>query len=145
MPVARLRARLVSMAAEPGITLIAVDPAIGRHALGHPIRMGARISGPGTWGCAQQRPPAAGRPRIPGPRTRSVRAGCSENAVDQNAQHRSGRSAEHGFWQQDSLPLSFQERLVATSVFSFISAWNDFLFVFVQRRLVSGLGGAVKD
>ncbi|MFC7264321.1 transposase, partial [Streptomyces lutosisoli] len=46
------------------------------------------------------------RPRIPGPRTRSVGAGRGENAVDQNAQHRSGRSTEHGFWQQDSLPLS---------------------------------------
>lgn len=37
---------------------------------------------------------------------------------------------------------------MATSVFSFISAWNDFLLVFfvlVQRRLVSGLGGAVKE
>ncbi|KUO18351.1 hypothetical protein AQJ91_25220 [Streptomyces dysideae] len=51
-----------------------------------------------------------------------------ENAVDQNTQHRSGCSAEHEFWQQDSPPLSFWERLVATSVFSFISAWNDFLF-----------------
>ncbi|MFD7446892.1 IS200/IS605 family accessory protein TnpB-related protein, partial [Streptomyces sp. NPDC059909] len=46
------------------------------------------------------------RPRIPGPRTRSVRAGRGVNAGDQNAQHRSGRSAEHEFWQQDSLPLS---------------------------------------
>ncbi|MFC7266787.1 transposase, partial [Streptomyces lutosisoli] len=46
------------------------------------------------------------RPRIPGPRTRSVGAGRGENAVDQNAQHRSGRSTERGFWQQDSLPLS---------------------------------------
>ncbi len=31
---------------------------------------------------------------------------AAENAVDQNAQHRSGHSAEHGSWQQDSLPLS---------------------------------------
>ncbi|MFF7987983.1 transposase, partial [Streptomyces sp. NPDC007901] len=46
------------------------------------------------------------RPRIPGPRTRSVGAGRAANAVDQNAQHRSGRSAEHESWQQDSLPLS---------------------------------------
>ncbi|MER6530631.1 transposase, partial [Streptomyces sp. NPDC001508] len=40
------------------------------------------------------------------PRTRSVRAGYGVNAVDQNAQHRSGRSAEHGFQQQDPLPHS---------------------------------------
>jgi IS605 OrfB family transposase len=46
------------------------------------------------------------RPRIPGPRTRSVPPDCGANAGDQNAQHRSGRSAEHGFWQQDSLRLS---------------------------------------
>ena len=46
------------------------------------------------------------RPRIPGPRTRSVGAGRGANAGHQNAQHRPGRSAEHEFWQQDSLPLS---------------------------------------
>ncbi len=44
--------------------------------------------------------------RQPGPRTRSVRAGRGANAEDQNAQHRSGRSTEHGSWQQDPLPLS---------------------------------------
>ncbi|MGW3726931.1 IS200/IS605 family accessory protein TnpB-related protein [Streptomyces sp. NPDC000851] len=145
MPVARLRARLVSMAAELGITIVAVDPAytskwsaqhwqkplttrtrkttrhdaaavaVGRRALGHPIRrrtappphdqsdrVGHRTvqARPGTPGREEN------RPRIPGPRTRSVRAGRGENAVDQNAQHRSGRSAEHGFWQQDSLSRS---------------------------------------
>ncbi|MEU9214806.1 transposase, partial [Streptomyces sp. NPDC048415] len=46
------------------------------------------------------------RPHVPGPRTRSVDAGRGANAGNQNAQNRSGRSAEHGFWQQDSLPLS---------------------------------------
>ncbi|MER5596880.1 hypothetical protein [Streptomyces sp. NPDC002265] len=46
------------------------------------------------------------RPRIPGPRTRSVPPGFGVNAGDQNALHRSGRSAEHEPWQQDSLPLS---------------------------------------
>ncbi|MEU5646215.1 IS200/IS605 family accessory protein TnpB-related protein [Streptomyces milbemycinicus] len=145
MPVSRLRARLVSMATELGITIIAVDPAytskwgaqhwqkplttkirkttrhdaaavaIGRRALGYPIRR--RTAPPRTRqsdGCGhrtvQARPDTprreGNRPRIPGPRTRSVRAVCGENAVDQNAQHRWGRSTEHGFWQQDSLPLS---------------------------------------
>ncbi|MET7355274.1 IS200/IS605 family accessory protein TnpB-related protein [Streptomyces avermitilis] len=46
------------------------------------------------------------RPRIPGPRTRSVRPGRGANAGNQNAQRRPGRSAEHETWQQDSLPLS---------------------------------------
>ncbi|MER7408512.1 transposase, partial [Streptomyces sp. NPDC000070] len=41
-----------------------------------------------------------------GPRTRSVHAGRGANAGDQDAQHRSGHPAEHGFWQQNSLPLS---------------------------------------
>ncbi|WP_416986703.1 IS200/IS605 family accessory protein TnpB-related protein [Streptomyces sp. T028] len=145
MPVSKLRARLVSMAAELGIPLVAVDPAytsrwgaqhwqkplttttrkttrhdaaavaIGRRALGHPIRR--RTAPPphdrsdrAGHRTVQAEPVAPGRegnrPRIPGPRTRSVGAGRGANAVDQNAQHRSGRSAEHGFWQQDSLPLS---------------------------------------
>ncbi|GAB2782556.1 IS200/IS605 family element transposase accessory protein TnpB [Streptomyces chlorus] len=146
IPTGRLKARLVNMAAEHGLALVAVDPAytskwgaqhwqkpltgskramtrhdaasiaIGRRALGHPIRRrtappphdqsdraGHRTvqAGPGTPGRE------GNRPRVPGPRTRSVRAGRGENTVDQNAQHRSGRSAEHEFWQQDSLPLSF--------------------------------------
>ncbi|GHB42992.1 transposase [Streptomyces spinoverrucosus] len=145
IPTSRLRARLVSMAAELGITIVAVDPAytskwgsqhwqrpltsnnrkatrhdaaavaIGRRALGHPIR---RRTAPPPHDrsdrvghrTVQARPGIPGRegnrPRIPGPRTRSVRAGRGENAVDQNAQHRSGHSAEQGSWQQDSLPLS---------------------------------------
>ncbi|WTE71256.1 transposase [Streptomyces sp. NBC_01615] len=89
--------------------------AIGRRAQGHPIRRrttpprahqsdvhGHRTvqAGPGFPG--REGP----RPRIPGPRTRSVRAGRGANAGNQNAQHRSGRSAEHESWQQDSLPLS---------------------------------------
>ncbi|MFC4472742.1 IS200/IS605 family accessory protein TnpB-related protein [Streptomyces xiangluensis] len=89
--------------------------AIGRRAQGHRIRR--RTAPP-----PQHRSDAVGhrtvqappgvpgregpRPRIPGPRTRSVGAGCGANAGNQNAQHRSGRSAEHGSWQQDSLPLS---------------------------------------
>ncbi|WP_127354780.1 IS200/IS605 family element transposase accessory protein TnpB [Actinacidiphila soli] len=145
MPTGKVKACLVSMAAEQGLAIVAVDPAytskwgaqhwqkpltsntrkttrhdaaavaIGRRALGHPIRR--RTAPPhddqsdrrghrtaqapsGTRGREET------RPRIPGPRTRSVRAECGANAGDQNAQHRSGRSAEHGFWQQDSLPLS---------------------------------------
>ncbi|MER6081865.1 IS200/IS605 family accessory protein TnpB-related protein [Streptomyces sp. NPDC001833] len=145
MPVARLRARLVSMAAELGIPVIAVDPAytsrwgaqhwqkpltsknrkttrhdaaavaIGRRALGHSIRRRTappphdrsdRV-GHRTVQASSVAPRCEGhRPRIPGPRTRSVPPGRGANAVDQNAQHRSGRSAEHEFWQQDSLPLS---------------------------------------
>ncbi|MFI0814334.1 IS200/IS605 family accessory protein TnpB-related protein [Streptomyces sp. NPDC021098] len=144
LPVAGLRARLVSMAAELGITVVAVDPAytsrwgaqhwqkpltsttrkttrhhaaavaIGRRALGHPIRR--RTAPPRTHqsdGCGHrtvQAGPATPwreetRPRIPGRRTRSARTGYGANAGDQNAQHRAGRSAEHESWQQDSLPL----------------------------------------
>ncbi|MEU6509168.1 IS200/IS605 family accessory protein TnpB-related protein [Streptomyces sp. NPDC046942] len=145
MPVSRLRARLVSMAAELGIPVIAVDPAytskwgaehwqkplttknrkttrhdaaavaIGRRALGHPIRR--RTAPPRTHqsdGCGHRTVQAesgflgreGNRPRIPGPWTRFVWPGCGANAVDQDAQHRSGRPAEHKSWQQDSLPLS---------------------------------------
>ncbi|GGS96028.1 hypothetical protein GCM10010270_80030 [Streptomyces violaceus] len=134
MPLARLRARLVSMAAELGITIIAVDPAytsrwgaqhwqkplttdnrtttrhdaaavaIGRRALGHPIRRRtapppAHRSDEQGHRTVQAAPGAQGRegprPRIPGPRTRSVRAGCGANAGGQDTQHRSGRPAEH--------------------------------------------------
>ncbi|MGW1620455.1 IS200/IS605 family accessory protein TnpB-related protein [Streptomyces sp. NPDC002172] len=156
MPVARMRARLVSMATELGIPVIAADPAytsrwgaqhwqkpltsenrkttrhdaaavaIGRRALGHPIRMGVPPRPSRHWGrtapprthqsdeCGHRTvqaepssPEREGhRPRIPGPRTRSVPPGRGANAVDQNAQHRPGRSAEHETWKQDSLPLS---------------------------------------
>jgi IS605 OrfB family transposase len=134
MPVSKLRSRLVSMAAELGITIVAVDPAytcrwgaqhwqkplttktrqttrhdaaavaIGRRALGCPIRR--RTAPP-----PQHRSDAVGhrtvqaapdiqgreetRPRIPGPRTRSVGAGCGAKAVDQCAHNRSGHTAEH--------------------------------------------------
>lgn len=145
MPVSRLRGRLISMATELGITLVAVDPActsrwgaqhwqrplttktrkttrhdaaavaIGRRALGCPIRR--RTTPP-----PQHRSDAVGhrtvqavsgvlgreetRPRIPGPRTRSAGAGCGAKAGDQCAHNRSGHTAEHEFWHQDSLPLS---------------------------------------
>ncbi|MFE9874779.1 IS200/IS605 family accessory protein TnpB-related protein [Streptomyces sp. NPDC005784] len=145
MPVARLRARLVSMAAELGIPVVAVDPAytsrwgaqhwqkpltsnnrrisrhdaaavaIGRRALGHPVRR--RTAPPphdrsdrAGHRTVQARPGTPGRegprPRIPGPRTRSVPPGRGANAGDQNVQHHLGRSTERRFWQQDSLPLS---------------------------------------
>ncbi|MDX2881067.1 IS200/IS605 family accessory protein TnpB-related protein [Streptomyces ipomoeae] len=148
LPVGRLRARLASMAAELGIPVIAVDPAytsrwgaqhwqkpltsknrkttrhhaaavaIGRRALGHPVRRRtapppAHRSDEQGHRTVQARPAAPGRegtrPRIPGPRTRSMRAGRGAKAGDQCAQHRSGHAAEHGSWQQDSLPLSLQE------------------------------------
>nr|WP_089101143.1 hypothetical protein [Streptomyces hyaluromycini] len=89
--------------------------AIGRRALGHPSRRRTappRDNQSDRYGhrTVQARPDTPGceghRPRIPGPRTRSVPPGRGANAVDQNAHHRSGRSAEHESWQQDSLPLS---------------------------------------
>jgi IS605 OrfB family transposase len=145
MPVARLRARLVSMAAELGITVVAVDPAytsrwgtqhwqqpltsksrkairhdaaavaIGRRALGHPVRR--RTAPPPAHRSDEQghrtiqAPPGipgreGPRPRVPGPRTRSVPPGRGAKAGDQDTQHRSGRPAEHQSWQQDPLPLS---------------------------------------
>ncbi|MGP4084544.1 IS200/IS605 family accessory protein TnpB-related protein [Streptomyces sp. KR55] len=133
MPVAKLRSRLAAMAAELGVPLIAVDPAytsrwgaqhwqkpltsknrnttrheaasiaIGRRALGHPIRR--RTAPPHDdqsdrrgHRTAQAGPGAPGRegtrPRIPGPRTRCVPPGCGAKAGDQCAQHRSGHAAE---------------------------------------------------
>ncbi|WP_202819043.1 IS200/IS605 family accessory protein TnpB-related protein [Actinosynnema sp. ALI-1.44] len=145
IPTGRLRARLVSMCAEAGIGVIAVDPAytsiwgaehwrkplttrhrhvsrhhaasvaIGRRALGHRIRRRTapprqHQSDAGGHRIAQARPDGHGheehRPRVPGPRTRSVGAERGRNAADQNAQDRSGRSAEHGSRHQDSFPLS---------------------------------------
>ncbi|MFB7115359.1 IS200/IS605 family accessory protein TnpB-related protein [Streptomyces sp. NPDC056291] len=146
LPTARLRARLVSMAAELGVTVVAVDPAytsrwgaqhwqkpltsknrkptrhdaaavaIGRRALGCPIRR--RTAPPphdrsdrAGHRSVQARPGSPGRegprPRIPGPRTRSVGAGRGAKAGDQCAHNRSGHTAEHESWHQDSLPLSF--------------------------------------
>ncbi|WP_235006484.1 transposase [Nocardiopsis sp. JB363] len=134
MPTGKLRARLLSMCAETGIGVIAVDPAytsrwgaqhwhkpltgrkrrtsrhaaaavaIGRRALGHAIRRRMappphhRSDGAGHRTIqAESRSPGReeDRPRASGPRTRSDGAGHGRNAVDQNAQDRSGRSAEH--------------------------------------------------
>ncbi|WP_286253990.1 transposase [Streptomyces graminofaciens] len=89
--------------------------AIGRRAQGHPIRRRTTPPPPHRSDAVGHRTVQADRrvpgreetrPRIPGPRTRSVGAGRGVNAGNQNAQHRPGRSTEHGFWQQDSLPLS---------------------------------------
>ncbi|GAA4628330.1 hypothetical protein GCM10023196_044220 [Actinoallomurus vinaceus] len=134
MPVARLRNRLVAMATELGITIIAVDPAytskwgaqhwkrplttkrrpvtghqaaavaIGRRALGHPIRRRttpppAHQSDEQGHRTVQAAPGAPRReepsPRAPRPRTRSVPPGRGANAGNQDAQHRSERPAEH--------------------------------------------------
>ncbi|GAB2999355.1 IS200/IS605 family element transposase accessory protein TnpB [Streptomyces pseudoechinosporeus] len=153
-PTARLKARLVAMAAEQDVAVVAVDPAytskwgaqhwqqplttprrkisrhdaasiaVGRRALGHPVRLGAPPSG--SWGRTapppQHRSGAAGhrtvqagpetrrreepRPHLPGPRIGCAPPGGGAKAGDQGAQHRSGHPAEHGFWHQDSLPLS---------------------------------------
>ncbi|GAB3968435.1 IS200/IS605 family element transposase accessory protein TnpB [Actinoallomurus acanthiterrae] len=133
MPVAKLRAQLVSMAAELGITIVAVDPAytskwgaqhwqrplttnrrpvtgheaaavaIGRRALGHPIRR--RTAPPPAHQrdeqehrTVQARPDAPGRkeprPHIPGPRPRAVPPGGGTKAGNQDAQHRSERPTE---------------------------------------------------
>ncbi|SFE83509.1 IS200/IS605 family element transposase accessory protein TnpB [Streptomyces mirabilis] len=144
-PTATLKARLTSMAAEQGIALVAVDPAytsrwgaqhwqqplatptrkisrhdaasiaIGRRALGHPIRR--RTTPPPHdqsdrvgHRTVQARPDTGRReetrPHVPGPRTRCAPPGRGAKAGDQRAQHRSGHAAEHGFWHQDPLPLS---------------------------------------
>ncbi|WP_374229222.1 IS200/IS605 family accessory protein TnpB-related protein [Streptomyces sp. NEAU-YJ-81] len=145
MPVSRLRSRLMSMAAELGIGVVAVDPAytsrwgaqhwqrplttktrkitrhdaaavaIGRRALGRPIRRRTQPPPPHRSDVVGHRTVQAAsgipgreetRPRIPGPRTRSVCAGRGAKAGDQCAHKRSGHTAEHKSWHQDSLPLS---------------------------------------
>lgn len=133
-PTARLRARLTAMAAERDIAIIVVDPAytsrwgaqhwrqplstgnseatrhdaaavaIGRRALGHPVRRraapprlhrsdehGHRTAQAG----AEAREREGPRPRLPGPRTRSVPPGRGANAGDQRAQDHSGHAAGH--------------------------------------------------
>ncbi|MFE5889041.1 IS200/IS605 family accessory protein TnpB-related protein [Streptomyces sp. NPDC056462] len=148
LPTARLKARLVSMAAEQNVAVVAVDPAytsrwgaqhwqqplttstrrttrhdaaavaIGRRALGHPIRRrttppphdrrdraGHRIAQAGRDSRRREGP----RPRVPGSRTRSVPPGCGAKAGDQRVQHHSGHAAEHGSWRQDPLPLGLQK------------------------------------
>ncbi|MEW2403764.1 IS200/IS605 family accessory protein TnpB-related protein [Streptomyces sp. NPDC046862] len=144
-PTAKLKARLVAMAAEQGIALVAVDPAytsrwgarhwqqplttstrqvsrhdaasiaIGRRALGYPIRrrtappphdrsdrVGHRTGQ--AWSDTRGREET--RPHLPGPRSRVVPPGSGANVGDQRARHRWGHAAEHGLWHQDALPLS---------------------------------------
>ncbi|MFF4354643.1 IS200/IS605 family accessory protein TnpB-related protein [Streptomyces sp. NPDC001530] len=144
-PTAKLRARLVSMAAEQHLAIIAVDPAytsrwgaqhwqqplttparkisrhdaasiaVGRRALGYPIRR--RTAPPhddrsdrGGHRTVQARLETRRReetrPHPPGPRTGCAPPGRGAKAGDQRAQHRSEHAAEQEFWQQDSLPLS---------------------------------------
>ncbi len=145
LPTAKLKARLASMAAEQGIAVVAVDPAytsrwgaqhwqkplttptrkttrhdaaavaIGRRALGHPVRRRTAPPPPHQSDVVGHRTVQARpgtpereetRPHIPGPRTRCVPPGSGAKAGDQCAQHRSGHTAEHESWQQDPLPLS---------------------------------------
>ncbi|MFK0106186.1 IS200/IS605 family accessory protein TnpB-related protein [Streptomyces sp. NPDC091217] len=144
MPVARLRARLVSMAAELGIPVIAVDPAytskwgaqhwqkaltgknrkttrhdaaavvIGRRALGHPIRR--RTAPPPAHRSDEQghRTVQAGsvvpgregnRPRIPGPRTRSVSPDAERTRSTRASKTVRGARSDQA-WVQDPLLLT---------------------------------------
>jgi IS605 OrfB family transposase len=89
--------------------------AIGRRAQGHPILRRTTPPPPDRSDRVRHRTVQADRrvpgreetrPPVPGPRTRCVPPDRGANAGNQNAQHRSGRSAEHESWQQDSLPLS---------------------------------------
>ncbi|MER5183730.1 IS200/IS605 family accessory protein TnpB-related protein [Streptomyces sp. NPDC002896] len=145
IPTGKVRARLVNMAAEHGLALVAVDPAytskwgaahwkapltsskrvmtrhdaagiaIGRRALGHPIRR--RTKPPRTHqsdggGHRNVQADRGTRGREGLRRTRNgaspqrAATGRAVTAENQRAQHRSGHAAEHGAWQQDSLPLS---------------------------------------
>ncbi|MFD6905565.1 IS200/IS605 family accessory protein TnpB-related protein [Streptomyces sp. NPDC058726] len=148
MPVARLRARLVGMAAELGVGIVVVDPAytsrwgaehwqkpltttrrkptrhdaaavaIARRALGHPVRrrtappppdrsdrVGHRtvLAAPDTPGCEGP------RPRIPGPRTRSVPPDAERTRA--TSASKTVRDAPvMQVWVQDSLLLTDEER-----------------------------------
>ncbi|MDT9691140.1 IS200/IS605 family accessory protein TnpB-related protein [Streptomyces sp. P9(2023)] len=144
MPVAKLRARLVSMATELGITVVAVDPAytsmwgaehwhkpltsknrkttrhdsaavaIGRRALGHRIRRRTAPPHDDQSDRRGHRTPQAGRgtrgreetrPRIPGPRTRSVPPDAERTRATRTPKTvRDVRSAQA--WVQDSLLLT---------------------------------------
>ncbi|KOV92196.1 transposase [Streptomyces sp. NRRL B-3648] len=143
-PTARLRVRLASMAAEQDVAIVAVDPAytsqwgaqhwqqplttatrrttrhdaaavaIGRRALGHPIRRRTAPPPPDRSDrvghrTGQARPETRGRegtrPRFPGPRTGSVPPGSGAKAGDQRAPNRWGHAAEHVPWHQGIFPL----------------------------------------
>ncbi|MFI5634090.1 hypothetical protein ACIA8E_32920 [Streptomyces sp. NPDC051664] len=158
IPTAKVKARLVNMTAEHGLTLIAVDAAytskwgaehwktpltnsrramtrhdaagiaIGRRALGHPIRDGVSPARTELRARGRTKPPrhrqsvggghrtvqaasgARGREALR--RTRNgtspqrAATGCAVTAENQRAQDRSGHATEHESWQHDSLPLS---------------------------------------
>ncbi|WP_017237214.1 IS200/IS605 family element transposase accessory protein TnpB [Streptomyces sp. SS] len=136
IPTGSLKARLVSMAAEQGLSIVAVDPAytsmwgdehwrkpltsnqrkmtrhdaasvaIGRRALGHPIRrrtappphhrsdgVGHRTVQADRGAPGREEP----RPRIPGPRTRSVQPDAERKRVTRTSKKE---------WVQDSLLLT---------------------------------------
>ncbi|GAA2926821.1 MULTISPECIES: transposase [Streptomyces] len=144
MPTSRLRARIVSMAAELGIAIVAVDPAytsrwgaqhwqkplttttrkatrhdaaavaIGRRALGHPIRR--RTAPPphdrsdrAGHRTVQARPGAPGcegpRPCVPGPRTRSVPPDAERKRATRTPNTVRDVRSDHE-WVQDSLLLT---------------------------------------
>ncbi|NEC06163.1 transposase [Streptomyces sp. SID7909] len=144
MPTGKLKARLVSMATEHGLAIIAVDPAytsvwggqhwqkplttphrkmsrhdaagiaIGRRALGHPIRR--RTTPPShdrsdrvRHRTVQAAPGAPGRegprPRIPGPRTRSVPPDAARTRATRTPKTVRDVRSEQG-WVQDPLLLT---------------------------------------
>ncbi|MFE9439858.1 IS200/IS605 family accessory protein TnpB-related protein [Streptomyces sp. NPDC006602] len=144
-PTAKLRARLVSMAAEQGVAVVAVDPAytsrwgaqhwqkplttptrkisrhdaasiaVGRRALGHPIRR--RTTPPhddqsdrGGHRTVQARPDTRRReetrPHPPGPRTRCVSPVVERKRGTSLPSTVRGSATEQQSWQQDSFPLS---------------------------------------
>ncbi|MFJ3086019.1 IS200/IS605 family accessory protein TnpB-related protein [Streptomyces sp. NPDC086838] len=142
LPTGKLKARLVSMAAEQGLAIVAVDPAytsmwgaqhwqrpltaphrkmsrhdaagiaIGRRALGHPIRRRTTpprahqsdAHGHRTVQAASGAPGREGpRPRIPGPRTRSVPPDAARTRATRTPKTvRDVRSAR--MWVQDPHP-----------------------------------------
>ncbi|MEV8036162.1 IS200/IS605 family accessory protein TnpB-related protein [Streptomyces sp. NPDC086182] len=145
IPTGKVKARLVNMATEHGLFLVAVDPAytskwgaehwkapltskkramtrhdaagiaIGRRALGHPIRRRTKPprthqSDGGGHRNVQAEPGTLEREGLRrtrhGTSPRRAATGRAVNAGNQRVQHRSGHAAEHEFWQQDSLPLS---------------------------------------
>ncbi|MFD8590682.1 IS200/IS605 family accessory protein TnpB-related protein, partial [Streptomyces sp. NPDC059637] len=144
MPVAKLRARLVSMAVELGITIVVVDPAytsrwgaehwqkplssknrkttrhdaagvaIGRRALGHRIRRRTAPPPHNQSDCVRHRTAQAGhgtrgreetRPRVPGPRTRSVSPDAARTRVT-SASTTVRDAPVDQVWVQDSLLLT---------------------------------------
>ncbi|MDH6624819.1 IS605 OrfB family transposase [Streptomyces sp. LBL] len=144
-PTAKLTARLVSMVAEQDIAIVAVDPAytsgwgaqhwqkplatpartisrhdaasiaVGRRALGYPIRrrttpLPAHQSDVQGHRTVQARPEARRReetrPHPPGPRTRCVPPEVERKRETSLPKTVRGSATEQQSWQQDSLPLS---------------------------------------